>query len=74
MTRSRLPHGAAVARWRENLIDLDVVVEDARQRVEAALAEWRDAVRERDRAAAHLAHLVEWAARAAATGREARAS
>jgi len=47
-----------IARWRENLLDFELVVDDKRQAIDRALDELRAAVRERDRAAAHLQHLV----------------
>lgn len=50
---------AQIARWRENVIDLDVVVDDRRQDLDRAADALRNAVRERDRAAAHLQHLIE---------------
>ena len=70
MTSRRVAHAAAIARWRENLIDLDVVVDDKRRLVEDALDELRVALRERNRAARHLAHLVDWAACTAVPQRE----
>jgi hypothetical protein len=50
----------AIDVWRENLIDLDIQVVDARHVVDAALEHLREAVRERDAAARHLAGLVAW--------------
>jgi hypothetical protein len=48
----------AIVRWRENVLDLDLVVDDKRTAVDLAIDELRTAVRERDRAAVHLAHLI----------------
>jgi hypothetical protein len=46
----------AIARWTENLIDLDVCVDDARRDgdLDAIIA----AVADRDQAVAHLTHLM----------------
>jgi hypothetical protein len=52
---------AALRRAEDNLIDLDVVVDDCRREVARALEALRAAVRERNRAAGHLADLVDWA-------------
>ncbi|MEP7308203.1 MAG: hypothetical protein ABJA98_22085 [Acidobacteriota bacterium] len=49
----------AIATWRGNLIDLDIVCDDKRQAVEQRVEELRLAVRERDRAAKHLEYLIE---------------
>lgn len=47
----------AINRQRENLIDLNIVVDDARSDVNRAVERLQVAVRERDRGAAHLQHL-----------------
>ena len=52
ISNSRRHLRVQVARWRENLIDLETVVDDTRHALERA-------VRERNEAALHLAHLVE---------------
>jgi hypothetical protein len=49
---------AQIASWRENLLDLDIVVDDCRRDVDRAVEDLRAAVKERDRAALHLAHLI----------------
>jgi hypothetical protein len=51
---------ASIERWRDNLIDLETLVDDKRQAVDREIDGLRVAVRERDRAARHLASLVEW--------------
>nr|ALS92292.1 MetaGeneMark_Unknown Function [uncultured bacterium] len=48
-----------IARWRENVLDLDLVVDDKREAERIAFSERRDAERDRDRAVVHLAHLIE---------------
>ena len=48
-----------IARWREHVIDHDSLVDDKRRAVDHAVHELRLAVRERDRAADRLAHLLE---------------
>ena len=50
-----------IERWRDNVIDLDRLVDDRRADVVSAVEALRAAVRERDRAACHLAHLLETA-------------
>jgi hypothetical protein len=57
MTRRELL--AAIALWRENVFDLDIVVDDRRSDEERSAEATRVAVRERDRAAEHLAQLIE---------------
>ncbi len=64
-TNDRLPVNRAdldaqIALWRGNLVDLDIVVDDKRQVADRDLEDVRKAVHERDRAAAHLARLIEW--------------
>ena len=49
---------ASIAQWRENLIDLNIVVFDCRQELDAAVDQLRAAVRERDRAADMLDSLM----------------
>jgi hypothetical protein len=83
-----MPHNeslfAQIARWRNNLIDFEIVVDERRRaflhaivddqydptyyeqdgktpRADAADAALAEAVRDRDRAAAHLARLIELA-------------
>lgn len=51
---------ASIELWRNNLIDLETSVNDKRQAVDRTLHEFFAAVRERDRAAAHLAQLIDW--------------
>jgi hypothetical protein len=50
----------SIGRWRDELIDLDTAVDDARRHVNAAVEQLQTAVRERDRARVHLTRLVEW--------------
>lgn len=50
---------AAIARQRENVLDLQVAVDDACAQVERDLELLRATVRERDRADVHLQHLIE---------------
>ena len=57
---------AQVRLWRENVLDLDVLVDDKRAAASLAVYELREAVRERDRAAVHLAHLIDLALQAGA--------
>jgi ABC-type transporter Mla subunit MlaD len=49
-----------IERQRESVIDLDSAVDGARSRVNDAVEQLRDAVRERGRAVIHLAQLVDW--------------
>lgn len=56
MTRDALV--AAIAFWRENVFDLDTVVDDCRRDEERTAEATRVAVRQRDRAAEHLDLLV----------------
>ncbi len=49
---------AAIRVWRGNVLDAEIVVDDARRAVDGAGDALRAAVRERDRAARQLAHLV----------------
>jgi hypothetical protein len=55
--RSVLKH---IARWTDNVLDLDVVVDDKRAAVHHAISNLYEALAERDRAARHLKHLLEW--------------
>jgi hypothetical protein len=48
-----------IARVRDGLIDADILVDDRRRDVDASVDALRVAVRERDRAAAYLAYLIE---------------
>jgi hypothetical protein len=50
----------AIERWRNNVIDLDVLVDDKRLALNRAVDELRVAVRERDRGTEHLARLIDW--------------
>jgi hypothetical protein len=43
---------------RDALLDLEIVVDDSRRTVDAAVEDFKSAVRERNRAAAHLAALI----------------
>ena len=47
--------------WVRNVIDFDILVDDARAVRARAEAEERDAVRRRNAAARHLMHLIAWA-------------
>ena len=47
-----------IARWTENVLDYDILVDDARADVERALDELRVRVEDRDRAVRHLADLI----------------
>jgi hypothetical protein len=47
----------SLARFRENMIDCEIAVDDARQAVDAAVEHLRIAVCERDRAVRHLQDL-----------------
>ena len=49
-----------IATWRQNVIDLDLAVDDRRAAVTRAIGELREAIGERDRAARHLGHLIDW--------------
>ena len=49
-----------IARQRDSVLDLEIVVDDARHHVDRAVEAQRVAVQERDAAAAHLKQLVEW--------------
>lgn len=49
---------SALERQRDQVIDLDIAVDDARQAVDRAVGDLRVAVRERDRAAVHLKYLI----------------
>lgn len=56
-------------RWRDNVIDADIVVDDARRDADAAVERLGRAVFERDRAAVRLRLLIELASsREAARG------
>jgi len=55
-----------IVRWRDRVIELDMRVEETRRAVDRAVGEFQDAVRERDRAADHLRHLIAWATSEAA--------
>jgi hypothetical protein len=48
-----------IARQRDQVLDFDILVDDARQTVNRAVADLRAAVYHRDRATVHLAHLIE---------------
>ena len=54
MRRQRSRLLAEIARWRNNLLDSEVAVDDARNALQVA-------IRDRDRTADHLAHLIDWA-------------
>lgn len=62
---ARRNYRAEVERWRDNLLDLETIVDDKRRALDFAVDELHVAVLERDRAAAHLTRLV--AAAAAST-------
>lgn len=49
----------AIERQRQNVADLDIVVNDARAELERAVERLQASVRERDRAAVHLQQLIE---------------
>ena len=49
---------AAIERWQQNVIDSDIVVDDARADLERAVDAYRAALRERQRAVDHLTHLI----------------
>lgn len=57
---------AQIEVWRETVIDLDTIVDDKRRALDRALLELRVAVRDRDRAVTHLAHLIDLALHSAA--------
>lgn len=59
ITRSRAALRRAIARQRDAVLDWDIVVDDARRDVDRALEALREGVRERGRAAVHLAHLCD---------------
>ena len=48
-----------IEQWRNNLLDLEATVDVARIAVDRAVDDLRAAVRERDRAVAHLQNLLE---------------
>ena len=48
----------SIAHWRNVLIDCDLMVDDCREAIDADIADYVVALRERDRAAIHLAHLL----------------
>lgn len=50
---------AELARARDNVIDLDIVVDDCRRELEAAVKRLQDAVRERDRYVTELLERVD---------------
>jgi hypothetical protein len=58
VNRSRL--AMEIAKWTDRMIDLEIGVDAAREAVDRSVAEFRVAVRERDRAVVHLAQLVGW--------------
>jgi hypothetical protein len=58
-TRTPCAMATQIQVWRENVIDLDIVVDDKRRDLSRVLLELREAVGERDRAAAHLGHLID---------------
>lgn len=64
MNRKRtVPHRhlpAAIERQRDQVLDLEAIVDSARRTLNEAIAELHTAVRERDRAAEHLQQLVAW--------------
>jgi hypothetical protein len=49
-----------IARQRDLVIDLDVVVDIRREGVDLAVDDLREAVRQRDTAAVHLDRLLAW--------------
>jgi hypothetical protein len=55
---------AHIQHWRDTVLDLDILVDDTRHDVDRAVDAFRAAVQERQRAAVHLAHLLELAATA----------
>lgn len=52
---------AHIRRWRDAVIDADLLVEDRRQDLDRAVLAFQHAVRERTRTATHLQHLVDLA-------------
>lgn len=58
-TNARL--AAAIAQWRDNVIDLDTAVDDKEAAVMCAVDELRAAVHERHRGAAQLHQLIDLA-------------
>jgi hypothetical protein len=51
----------AIERQRDNVLDADIAVDDARRDLDAAVERLRGAVSDRDRDAVHLQHLIELA-------------
>jgi hypothetical protein len=56
-----------IERWRDNVLDLDILVDDRRADVVSAVEALRAAVRVRDRAVCHLEHLLGAALQAASS-------
>jgi predicted sulfurtransferase len=50
---------AHIRRWRDAVLDYDLLVDDRRQELDRAVAAFHDAVRERDRTARHLQQLLD---------------
>jgi hypothetical protein len=50
----------SIEHQRDALLTLEAAVDTARRDVDQRVEALREAVRERDRAAAHLANLIEW--------------
>jgi hypothetical protein len=50
---------ASIAQWRDIVLDREIVVDDCRRTLDRDVDAFRVAVRERDRAAIHLAHLID---------------
>jgi hypothetical protein len=57
------PHtlAAHIAQWRNAVLDYELLVGDRRVELDRAVIAFQDAVRERQRAAVHLQHLLDLA-------------
>jgi hypothetical protein len=58
--RARRKWRLSIEHWRDNVLTLEALVDEKRHVGDRAVEEFREAVRERDRAATHLARLVDW--------------
>lgn len=59
LSHSHLAQQRAIAQLRDSLIDLDIVVDDARQELMAAIERTGNAVRERDAVALQLLAAID---------------
>jgi hypothetical protein len=59
-TVSRRQLSQQIERWRDNLLDWDIRVDDDRRDVDAAVVRLQESVHQRDAAARHFAQLVTW--------------